>query len=359
VLTIIDKYILKKFITTFIYAIALILVITIVFDISEKLEDFVDNKAPFKEIVLDYYVNFLPFFANMFSPLFVFVSVIFFTSKMASNTEIVAILNSQVSFWRMLVPYMIGATGICLASLFLSNFVIPQANKTRLVFEDKYIWNKFHFNETNVHRKIDNNNFVYFENYDNVTQTGYKFSLEQFDGNKLTYKLNADVIRWDSLKQTWIVENVNERHIKQLAESFTRIPNKELKINLHPDEFSKRISSIETYNYFELNEFIANERSKGNENVVFFEEEKYKRIALPFATFALTLIGVSVASRKVRGGIGLHIALGLGLSFSYIMVMQVATKFALYSNFNIVIACWLPNIIYLLLSFVLLRLAPK
>ncbi|MEQ1733677.1 MAG: LptF/LptG family permease [Bacteroidia bacterium] len=357
--SILDKYILKKFMTTFIYAIALILVITVVFDISEKLDDFIDNKAPIKEIVFDYYVNFLPYFCNMFSPLFVFIAVIFFTSKMASNTEIVAILNSRVSFWRMLVPYMVGATAICVASLFLSNFIIPHANKTRLQFEDKYIWNKFHFTETNVHRKLDKDNFVYFENYDNTTQTGYKFSLEKFKGNRLVYKLNADVIRWDSLKQLWIVENVNERKINNLAEVFTRNPTKELKINLNPDEFSKRVTSIETYNYFELNKYIKDERARGNENVVFFEEEKHKRIAMPFATFALTLIGVSVASRKVRGGIGLHIALGLALSFSYIMVMQIATKFALYSNFNIVLASWLPNIIYLLLSFILLRLAPK
>ncbi len=159
--SIIDRYILKKFITTFIYAIALILVITVVFDISEKLDDFVDNKAPLKAIVFDYYVNFLPFFANMFSPLFVFVAVIFFTSKMASNTEIVAILNSQVSFWRMLVPYMVGATAICVASLYLGNFVIPHANKTRLEFEDKYIFNRFHFTETNVHRKLDKETFVF------------------------------------------------------------------------------------------------------------------------------------------------------------------------------------------------------
>lgn len=357
--SIIDRYILKKFITTFIYAIALILVITVVFDISEKLDDFVDNKAPLKAIVFDYYVNFLPFFANMFSPLFVFVAVIFFTSKMASNTEIVAILNSQVSFWRMLVPYMVGATAICVASLYLGNFVIPHANKTRLEFEDKYIFNRFHFTETNVHRKLDKETFVYFENYDNTTQTGYKFSLEKFTENRLTYKLNADLIRWDSLKQLWIVENVNERSVKGLGETFNRHPTKELKINLLPEEFSKRLTSTETLNYSELNQYIKEEQAKGNENVVFFEEVKYNRIAMPFATFALTLIGVSVASRKVRGGIGLHIALGLALSFSYIMVMQIATKFALYSNFNIILACWLPNIIYLLLSFILLRMAPK
>lgn len=356
---IIDRYILGKFMGTFVYSIALIISIAIVFDISENIEDFIDKKAPISKIAFDYYLNFIPYFANLFSPLFTFISVIFFTSKMASNTEIVAILNGAVSFRRLLLPYMIGATILCGASLYLGNMIIPRCTKIKLDFEEIYIRNQFRFSAQHIHRQINPGTFVYFENYDNIEKVGFKFCLEKYKEGKLVYKINADFLRWDSIKQNWKMENYHARTIKGMKEFMVYGALKDTVLNLHPDDFGKRISNIETMNYGELKTYIANEKLKGNDNIIYAEIEHYRRFAMPFATYILTLIGVSVASRKVRGGIGLHIGFGLLISFSYILLMQFTTTFATYSNLNPLIAVWLPNVVYAFLSLLLLKVAPK
>ena len=356
---IIDRYILGKFLGTFVYSIGLIISIAIIFDISENIEDFIDKKAPLGKIAFDYYLNFIPYFANLFSPLFTFISVIFFTSKMASNTEIVAILNGGVNFRRLLLPYMVGATLICFASLYLGNMIIPKCTKIKLEFEEIYIRNKFRFSEHNIHRQINPGTFVYFESYDNTENVGFKFCLEKYKKGKLFYKINADFLRWDSIKKSWKIENYHARTINNMKEYLYFGSSKDTSLNLKPQDFSRRINSIETMNYKELNDYIEQEKLRGNENIIFAEIEYYKRFAMPFATYILTLIGVSVASRKVRGGIGMHIGFGLLISFSYILLMQFTTTFATYSNLNPLIAVWLPNIIYTFLSLLLIRIAPK
>ena len=200
-----DWYIIRKFLVTFFFAIFLILLIVIVFDISEKIDDFLAREAPLKAIIFDYYLNFIPFFANLFSPLFIFIAVIFFTSKMANNTEVIAILNSGMSFWRLLLPYLIAAVFLASASFVLGNFVIPPANKTRIDFENKYIKNKFRFRGKNIHLQLQKGQYAYMESYNSTKDIGYKFALENIKDGKLQSKLNANYIQWDSTSGKWKV----------------------------------------------------------------------------------------------------------------------------------------------------------
>jgi lipopolysaccharide export system permease protein len=354
-----DLYIIRKFLGTFVYAIALIILITIIFDISEKIDDFLEKKAPLSEIVFTYYFNFIPYFVNLFSPLFTFIAVVFFTAKMASDTEIVAILSNGVSFRRLMLPYFISSAVLALFSFYLTNFVIPHSNQKRIAFENRYIRNAFYNRETNIHFQVKPGVFVYFESYNNIDNVGYKFALEKFKDNKLRYKLMSDVMRWDTIKKNWVIENYFVREIDGMKEKITKGIRKDTVLSFGPEEFVRRNKDVETMNWSELNNFIAEEQLKGSDEVPFYLIEKYHRISNPFATFILTLIGVSLASRKVRGGIGLHIGLGLLISFSFILFLQISTTFATSGNLSPLLAVWLPNIVYLILGLYLLRAAPK
>lgn len=355
-----DLYIIKKFLGTFFLSITLIIVIVIIFDISEKIDDFIEKQAPLSGIIFEYYLKFIPYFINLFSPLFVFISVIFFTAKMASNTEIVSILASGISFRRLLLPYMICATILAGLSLYLNNFLIPKANQGRLEFEDRYIKkNPYENRARHIHRQIAPGSFIYFESYNNFDHIGYRFSLEQFENNELKYKLISDYIRWDTTMQKWKIHNYQIREIDGMKETITTGNVKDTTLNFYPEEFSRRNSVVEAFDYIELNEEIRKERFKGSEKVAMYEIEKYKRSAFPFATFVLTLIGVSISSRKVRGGIGLNIMFGFLIGFSYILFMQVSTTFAMNGVAPPLIAVWIPNIAYGILALFLLRIAPK
>lgn len=356
---ILDRYIIRKFLGTFFYSIGLIISITIIFDISEKLDDFLNANAPLSAIIFGYYLNFIPYFINLFSPLFTFISVIFFTSRMAYNTEIIAILCSGVSFLRFTVPYIVASSVIALLSFLLLNFVIPIANKHRLEFEDKYMHGKHHFSDMHVHRQIQPGEFVYLESFNTGDNMGYKFALEKFSSGKLQYKLNAEIVEWDSIKQNWLVKNYTERWFHRNGEKIKTGEKKELNIKLSLSEFTRRIDNIQTMNFFELNRFIQNEKMKGSEQVTFYQVEKYQRTSLPFATFVLTLIGVSLSSRKARGGIGFHIGAGVALSFIYILFMQVSNTFATAGNAPALLAVWIPNILFSCVAAVLFFKSPK
>ncbi len=356
----IDIYIIKKFLGTFFFTLLLIICVIIVFDISEKLEDFIEREAPLKAIAFDYYLNFIPFYANMFSPLFIFISVIFFTSKMASNTEIVPILASGVSFKRFLRPYLICALLLSTISFYLNNFMIPDANKKRLAFEEIYYRNKFRNFSQNIHMQIDSNSYIYMANFNAEMNMGMQFSIERFNKNKeLEYKLLSDNVRWDSVINMWSITNFVERKIDGLNETIQKGARKDTLINLRPEEFKRRKSYVSTMDLFELNDFIDEARFKGSKQVVNFEVEKHQRAAYPFATFVLTLIGVALSSRKVRGGIGVHIGLGLLMAFSYILFMQISSTFAINSGVPTIIAVWIPNFLYAIIAAVLLIKAPK
>jgi lipopolysaccharide export system permease protein len=354
-----DLYIIKKFLGTFVYAILLIVLIAIIFDISEKIDDFIQGKAPIKAIVFDYYFNFIPFFVNLFSPLFTFIAVVFFTSKMASNTEVVAILSSGISFRRFLFPYMLAATVLACVSFYLNNFVIPHANQKRLNFENRYIRNKFRNSDMNIHRQIKPGEYIYFESYNNLENIGSRFSYEIIKEGKLEYKLMANQIKYDSISNKWKVQNYTIRTIKGMREKIKSGAEFDTIYNFKPEDFSTRLNNVETMNYNELNKFIAEEKMRGSDEIAYFELEKYRRTSMPFATFILTLIGVSMASRKTRGGIGLHIGLGMLISFSYILFLQVSTTFATNGNLSPLVAVWIPNFLYFFIALILLRLAPK
>ncbi len=318
-----------------------------------------ESEAPLKAIIFDYYLNFIPFFANLFSPLFIFIAVIFFTSKMANNTEIIAILNSGMSFWRLLLPYLVTAVFLASASFVLGNFVIPPANKVRIDFENKYIKNKFRFRGKNIHLQLQKGQYAYMESYNSTKDIAYKFALENIKDGKLQSKLNANYIKWDSTSGRWQVNRWQIREFLEEAEKLSKGERLDTLINLKPSDFKTRLSKVETMNLFELNKYIKAEQLKGTANIVYHKVEKHKRMAFPFASIILTVIGVAVASRKSRGGIGLHLGAGLLISFSYILFMQISTTYATNGNLSPALAVWLPNILYLSLGIFLVLKSPK
>ncbi|HCY01439.1 MAG TPA: hypothetical protein DG754_14980 [Bacteroidales bacterium] len=358
-LKILDVYIIRKFVGTYFYAILLIVGIAVVFDVAEKMDDFVGKAAPLKAIIFDYYMNFIPYFANLFSSLFTFIAVIFFTSKMAYNTEIIAILSSGVSFKRMLFPYFISATIIAIFSFLLNSFVIPPANRTRIEFENAYVRRPLRNTERNIHRQVRPGIFIYMQSYNTNGDIGYKFTMEKIIDGKMESKLISDFIKWNPETDKWTVNNYHIRNYTNKGEEIITGEKIDTTIYLDPSDFSRRLNIVETMNVFELNEFIALQQLQGAGNVEFYLIEKYKRVAFPFSTFILTLIGVSLSSRKVRGGIGLHIGLGLALSFSYILFMQFSTMFSVGGSISPLLAVWIPNILYTVIALILYRLAPK
>jgi lipopolysaccharide export system permease protein len=359
-LKILDIYIIKKFLGTFFFSILLIISIAVVFDLSEKLDDFMENNAPTHAIIYDYYLNFIPYFANLFSYLFTFIAVIYFTSKMAYNTEVIAILSNGVSFRRMMLPYFISATLIAGFSFVLTNYVIPHANAERFAFEEQYYHDRsVTYDERNIHKQLQPGVYVYMDNYSNRSNIGYKFSIEEFDQGKLKSKLLAEYIRWDSTINKWRIHNYYIREINGLEEEIIEGSRIDTSLNMHPNDFKRRDNVVEAMNLGELNDFIAELKLQGSTNIEHVQIEKGKRFAYPFSCFILTLLGVSVSSRKVRGGMGGHLGIGVGLSFSYILFLQFSSQFAISGLMSPYLAVWVPNILFLIVGLVLYRLAPK
>ncbi|MDP4225359.1 MAG: LptF/LptG family permease [Bacteroidota bacterium] len=360
-LKLIDRYIIKKFLGTFIFAILIIISIAVIFDISEKIDDFLERGATMKQIVFDYYLNFIPYFAVLFSSLFTFISVIFFTSKMAYNTEIIAILNSGMSFYRMLVPYFVSALILATFSFMMSNYVLPYANAKRLDFEEHYLHEKpVSFDDQNIHKQVKPGVFIYMESYSNITNVGYKFSIEKYnkDGQMIS-KLMSDYITWDSLKSKWSIKNYYIRNINGLKEQIINGSSIDTTLSITPSDFRRRDNYVETMSLSQLNKYIAEQKMQGAENIDALIIEKDKRLAFPLSTFILTLIGVSLSSRKVRGGIGMQIGLGILLSFAYILFLQFSSQFAISGTFSPLLAAWIPNIIFSIIALFLLKVAPK
>lgn len=355
-----DRYIITKFLGTFFYAISLLAGIIIVFDLSEKIEDFLENKAPVMEIVFDYYLNFLPYFINLFSYLFVFIAVIFFTSKLAGNTEIIAMLSSGVSFNRLLRPYLVSATFLALLSFVLANFVIPHTNVKMRRFEQKYVSNLQKDIGQDVHFQIAHNNFVYCRAFNSETNTIVDFSLEQFDAQgALVFKLNAATAVYDSLQQHWQLHNYYKRYLTAQGERLLRGATMDTAIALVPQDLKVVKEDYKEMDFFEIRQYVKDQKLKGAANVVEYEVEQHKRMAYPFASLILTIIGVSLSSRKQRGGMGVHLGLGIALTFLYILFMQFATVFAVYGGLLPILAAWIPNMLFVIIAIVLLRKAPK
>jgi lipopolysaccharide export system permease protein len=358
-LKILDLYIIRKFLGTFFFSLALIIVIAVVFDISEKLDDFIERKAPLNAIVFDYYFNFIPYFANLFAPLFIFISVIFFTAKMAANTEIIAILNSGVSFRRMLFPYFLAAGILAGLSFYFNGWVIPHSNKVKLNFENTYIKNPVEFKDRNLHRQISPGVFMYMESYNNTENIGYRFSLERIENQNRVWFLASDRILWDSTEAKWRIENYYVRNIDGFHETLRSGQSMDTTLPIAPTDFKRRLNIIEAMDTPALNEFIKEEKLSGSGNVNAYMVAKYRRVAVPFSTFILMLIGVSLSSRKVRGGIGAQLGLGIAISFAYILFMQISDTFAINGSIPPLLAVWTPNIVFSGIAAVLLRKAPK
>ena len=352
----IDWYIIKKFLGTFFYAIALIISISIVFDVSENIDDFMAKDVPLKAIVFDYYLNFVPYFANLFSGLFTFIAVIYFTSKLAYNTEIIAILSSGVSYNRLMRPYMVGASVIVLFSYLLGNYIIPPANKKKVDFRNTYIGTRKAGVARNIHQQIEPGVFVYMKSYNASNDVGYNFTIEHFVDRKLVSKLTADYIKWDREKKKWTIHDYYIRTISGYTEKVTKGIEKDTLLNMVPQDYQVVENIVETMTLPRLNESIDNLKLRGV-NTTNYEIEKHKRRSGPFSAFILTIIGVSLASKKIKGGIGFHLGLGLLLSFSYILFMQVTTVFATSDLLAPWVAMWIPNILYGGLAFYLYRRA--
>jgi lipopolysaccharide export system permease protein len=357
---IIDRYIIRKFLGTFFFAMLLIIVITVVFDISEKIGNFIEKKAPFEAIIFDYYLNFIPYFVSLFSSLFIFISVIFFTSKMASQSEIIAILSSGISFRRFLYPYFIGACILALFSFVMNDFIMPPANKHRLEFEDKYVKSPVVYLERNVHKQVEPGLFVYLESFANSSETAYRFSLERYEDDRMVSKLMSSSAKWNKEKNKWTILDYHIRDIDSLGnESLRTGTSIDTTLNLDPSEFKRRANFMETMNIAQLKDFIDELKMQGADNIKMYVIELNKRVAFPFSTFILTLIGVSLSTRKVRGGIGIHVAIGIAISFLYILFMQFSNEFATKGNLHPALAAWVPNIIFGIVGIFLYRLAPK
>jgi len=352
-----DRYIIKKFLGTYIFAILLLLAIVVMFDINEKLDAF--SKAPMKEILFDYFLNFLPYFANQFSPLFTFIAVIFFTSKLAGNSEIIAMLSTGMSFRRFLVPYLISASVIAGGTYILSAYIIPPANIERIAFTNKYVKNKRVDYGVNIMMMVSPGEIAYMSRYDNISKTGAKFSLEKFDENKrLVSRVTAQIIKWDTL-YNWRLQDYVIRNIEGEREFIRRGNELDTVIAFEPRDFLISENDHEQMTTPELDEYIARQRERGVGNIQSFEIEKHRRIAMTAAAFILTIIGMSLSSRKVKGGIGLNIGIGLLLSFSYILFMTITQTFALSGLTSPMVAMWIPNAVYAVIALVLYRNASR
>lgn len=344
---ILDLYILKKFLGTYFFSIALILAIVVMFDVNEKLDAFL--KAPIRETLFDYFISFLPYFANQFSPLFVFISVIFFTSKMAGNSEIIAILSCGMSFRRMLVPYMIGATVIAALTFVLSNYAIPPTNARRIAYTNKYVKNKKVEEGINVQLMVRPGVVAFIGRYDAKTDRGYQFSLDRFEGKTLVSRLTSQTVEYDTLNR-WRLQNYVLRTFDGMKETMKKGQALDTIIAIEPKDFLISKNDQEMLDTPELKDYIAKQKRRGVANIVQFEIEEQRRLAMTAAAFILTLIGVSLSAKKVKGGMGINIGIGLVLSFSYILFSTVTSTFAINGETSPFIAMWIPNAVYMLIA---------
>ena len=359
---VLDWYIIRKFIGTYIYSIALIISISIVCDVNENLAKFSQYHAPLKAVVFDYYANFVPYFANLFSPLFVFIAVIFFTSKLASNSEIISMLAAGVSFKRLMRPYMISCVLISTLSFFLSAYIIPHGTVIRQNFETMYKNKKKNTSADNVMLQVDRGVIAYIQHYDNTMKKGYGFSLDKFENKKLVSHLTAMEAQYDTIsdsKYHWTVSNWKIREMRGLKEHITSGSKLDTMIVMEPTDLVYSKGQQETFTSPELKEYISKQIDRGSSNVVQYQVEYHKRIAASFASFILTIIGVSLSSRKRKGGMGMYLGIGLALSFGYILLQTVSSTFAINAGMPPMLAAWIPNITFAIVAYFCYRKAPN
>ena len=357
-----DRYIIGKFIGTYFFAILLIIGLAIVFDFNENLSKFTTYHAPWKAIVFDYYMNFVPYFANLFSPLFVFIAVIFFTSKMAGNSEIISILAAGISFKRLLRPYMISCVFISTMSFVLAAYVIPHGTVIRQNFESLYKNNKKNTSAENVQLQVDKGVIAYIQHYDNRMKRGYGFCLDKFENKKLVSHMTASEIQYDTISESkyhWKVQNWKIREMRGMRETIISGIQRDTVIQMEPIDLVYSKGQQETFTSPELSDYISKQINRGSSNVVRYQVEYHKRIATSFASFILTIIGASLSSRKRKGGMGMYLGLGLALSFLYIMLQTISATFAINAGTPPILAAWVPNILFAIVAWFCYRQAPN
>jgi lipopolysaccharide export system permease protein len=349
-----DWYIVKKFIGTFFFAIMILAIIACVIDYSEKVDDFVQHKAPLWAI-LNYFKNFIPHITALLFPLFIFIATIFFTSKMAYRSEIIAVLASGTSFQRFLRPYFIGGGFLCLLSLLINHWIVPQANKQRLAFEDKYVHAATVVSDQNVHLRLTKDLFVYMQRYDYTINQGTRFTAEKIEGTQLKEKLSAETVNYDSVKKVWTLHDVTIRTMNDVNENMQSVKEMKMVYPFSPKDLDEDDEAKDALTTPELLRVIAREKLRGRESLNVYYVELHRRTAAPFAGLILSMIGVCIASRKIRGGSGLHLALGIVISAIYIMSMQFTTTFSIKAGLNPLMAVWIPNFIFGSLAYYLYR----
>ncbi len=355
-----DLYILRKYLTTFVFVICILMAVIVVVDIVEKIDDFIKRAAPLKAIVFDYYLNLIPYFANLLSPLMIFIATVFVTAQLAARTELIAILSSGVSFIRIMVPYLIGACLVGALIFYLTGWVIPNANKVRLAFEKKYTKDPFYYSGRNMHRKVAPEMYVYLESYDNSRDVGYRFTQEHIVGTQIKAKLSAQSITWKPEIGKWQLSDYQIHNFNGLKETLIYGSTKDTIIpNLVPADFTSTFMQYETYTITELEELIGELIKRGDDGVAIYQIEKYVRFTSPFAILILTAMGVIVSARKSRQGVGFQIAFGFVLAFIYILIFIMTKSMAQVGSMPPILAVWIPNILFSIISFLLYFLVPR
>ena len=356
----IDKYILKKFLTTFVFVVLILVSVICVIDFTEKNDDFIQTGVGIKSILLDYYLNLIPFYANMLSPITVFIATVFVTAKLASHTEIIAILSSGVSFRRFLVPYIMGAAIIGGFIFLMIGWVIPNANKTRVAFEIKYIKNPYTYDQRNIHFRLTPSTYAYLESYNNTANIGYRFTLETIDSLKLKRKLVAESIRWDSTRKQWHMDRYLVRTLNGEKETVKVYETAlDTTLNLLPKDFASTYRLAETFTLPELNRYIKERTMRGSDDIETYLIEKYERFSYPFAIIILTVIGVILSSRKARGGVGFQIALGFILAFIFIIFVIMSRSLAQVGDVPPMLAAWIPSLVFSFIGMILYKTVPR
>lgn len=355
---IIDSYILRKFLGSVVYSILLLMTIIIVFDLSENIQRFMSKAIPVKEIIVGYYLNFIPYFINLFIPLFTFISVIWFTSKLSSNNEIISILDNGVSFYRFLVPYFTGAVIIMLVSLIFANFIVPHTNENMNEFKYKY-FGKQAIATNDLHIKNSPNSYLYVQRWDRDHDMGYEFTYEEFDSTAINLKIKAQIAQYDETDGKWHLQNYLRRDIVNGVEIVKAGKMMDTTFNVVPRNFSQDVFIAETMSFKELRDFIAEEKLRGSNLVSHFQIEQHKRVSNSIGIFIMTFLGLSVSSRKNQRGVGVHIFMGMGLAFIFIFLQQVSTVFSVSGGLPPVLGTWIPNVIFLFITILSLKFAQK
>ncbi|HTD99504.1 MAG TPA: LptF/LptG family permease [Mucilaginibacter sp.] len=358
-LKVIDRYIIKKYLSTFTFTLAVFSVVMVVFDISEHLDNFLKKETTLHEIAFKYYAGFIPFYLNYLSPLINFLAVILFTAKMANQTEIVPILSSKASFTRFLRPYFISASLLFIVSFFANVYLIPYTNRLKVDFENTH-FSDVDPTKSEVHMQLDKHTFVFVKSYDNTIKTGYQFILEKFTGDVMTQKIVAQSIAYDSVKRIWTLRTFSDRKINGLKETMVwHGITKDTTLDMRPEDFEVRDNQYSSMPMKTLNINIEKAKLRGTGELLDMQFEKYHRFVYPFSTYVLTLIGVSISSRKVRGGVGLPLGIGILLCFTYIIVERFALVFSVKGGMPALISVFIPNVSFGLLGYYLLIKAPK